>query len=461
MLDNLTKSLSLIIKKLRGQAYLTEENIQKVLREVRIALLEADVALPVVIDLISCLKKSVLGVKVTASLNPSQVLIGLVHKELTSIMGGNIDANAREISLATKPPATILAIGLQGSGKTTTVAKLAYWFSKGMYRKNGHKIGRKRVLAVSTDTHRPAAIDQLRQLINQVGCDFFESNINQDACQIALNAQNYARLHHYEVLLIDTAGRLTIDHSMMNELSILSELTKPIETLLVVDAMQGQDAINTAKGFSKKLPITGVILSKIDSDSRGGAAISVVYTIEKPLKFTGISEKIDGLELFHPERMARQILGMGDIVSLVEQAEESISFEESKEIARKIKSGNNFNLNDFQDQLNQVRKLGSFSSLLSKLPTNIQQGIGENQKGEAEKFIRRSTAILSSMTKKERKTPEIIKAARKRRIASGSGTSIQSVNQLLSQFEQTKSLMKKFNKNGIRKIMSLISSKTM
>ncbi len=457
MFNDLTKRFSSIVKKLRGEAYLTEENIRNVIRDVRVALLEADVALPVVTALVERLKKIGIGKKVIDSLNPSQMLIGLVHKELVSVMSINPENKyGHEISLAMKPPAVILMVGLQGAGKTTTIAKLSYWFSKGMHTSNGRKTGKKRILAASTDIYRPAAIDQLKYLIKESGCDFFDNYINQDPCQIALNALKHASLYHYDVLLLDTAGRTTIDHKMMDELSNLHNLVKPIETFLVVDAMQGQDSINTAKGFSEKLDVTGVVLTKLDSDSRGGSAISVLHTVGSPLKFVGISEKLDGLELFYPDRMANRILGMGDIISLVEKAEENL--DSSKSMIEKIKSNGYFDLDDFSNQLNQIKKLGSISSLFSKLPAHFKRGSGQQiEQDQAEKWIRCSNAILCSMTKEEKKTPSLIKFSRKKRIALGSGTSVQHVNQLLNQFEQMSGMMRKIKKGGLKKMLRLLN----
>ncbi|UOF93780.1 MAG: signal recognition particle protein [Bordetella sp.] len=457
MFDNLTNRLSHIFKKLSGQAYLTESNIQNMLREVRIALLEADVALPVVSNFISNLKKTAVGVKVLGSLNPSQTLVGLVHKELTVLMGGDLGKYAHEISLTTKPPAVILMVGLQGTGKTTTAAKLAFWLSNGLHKIKDQKIGKKKVLVASTDIYRPAAIDQLKILIEKSKTDFFQSYTNQNPKQIAINALHYAQSHYYDILIIDTAGRLTVDELMMKEISDISNLIKPIEVLLVVDAMQGQSALDTAKSFYKSLSLTGVILTKLDSDSRGGAALSVFEAINKPLKFVGISEKLDGLELFYPDRMAQRILGMGDILSLVERTQEKIDIEQAKTLTLQIKSNENFTLNNFRDQLLQIGKLGSINSLFEKLPFNFQKNIGTLQNDQTEKWLRHSKAILDSMTLQERNNSNLIKSSRKRRIASGSGVSIQDVNRLLNQFEQTKDLMKKMKKGGIGKMMKFMS----
>jgi len=453
MFDNLTNRLSRAMKTLRGEARLTEANTQEMLREVRMALLEADVSLPVVREFVAKVKESALGTDVAGSLNPGQALVGVVHKELTAVMGGDLGADASELDLTTTPPAIILMAGLQGAGKTTTTGKLARLLVTGELIQNGRKIPKKKVLVVSVDVYRPAAIEQLRTVAGQVGADFFPSAADQKPRDIALAAVDHARKHHYEVLIVDTAGRLGVDEAMMQEISMLHGLIKPIETLFVVDAMQGQDAVNVAKAFGEALPLTGVVLTKLDGDARGGAALSVRHVTGKPLKFIGTSEKLDGLEVFHPERMAQRVLGMGDIVSLVEQAQRNIDIAEAQKLASKIKTGDRFDLNDFREQLQQVKKMGDMSSLMEKLPAQFAQAAGQIQGGQAEKQLRRTEGILNSMTPLERSKPELLKATRKRRIAAGAGVPVQEVNKLLKQFEQMQGMMKQFKKGGMGKMM--------
>ncbi|WP_442593240.1 signal recognition particle protein [Parapusillimonas sp. JC17] len=453
MLDNLTQRLSRVVKTMRGEARLTEANTQDMLREVRMALLEADVALPVVRDFVARVKESALGQDVVGSLNPGQALVGIVHKELTALMGGDLGDAASELSLATQPPAVILMAGLQGAGKTTTTGKLAKWLSEGSHIQNGRKTGKKKVLVVSADVYRPAAIEQLKTVAAQVNVDFLPSDATQKPEHIAQAALDHARRHHYDVLIVDTAGRLGIDEAMMREIRALHDLLKPIETLFVVDAMQGQDAVNVARAFADALPLTGVVLTKLDGDARGGAALSVRHVTGKPLKFVGLSEKLDGLEPFHPERMAQRVLGMGDIVSLVEQAQRNIDVAEAEKLAAKIKSGDRFDLNDFREQLLQVKKMGDMGSLLEKLPAQFAQAANQLQGGQAEKQLRRSEGILNSMTPAERAKPELLKASRKRRIAAGAGVPVQEVNRLLSQFDQMQGMMKQMKKGGMAKMM--------
>ncbi|TAL83602.1 MAG: signal recognition particle protein [Candidimonas sp.] len=453
MLDNLTQRLSRVVKTMRGQARLTEANTQEMLREVRMALLEADVALPVVRDFVSRVKERALGQEVVGSLNPGQALVGVVHKELTALMGGEQSAQESELSLATQPPAVILMAGLQGAGKTTTTGKLAKWLSEGGHVQNGRKTGKKKVLVVSADVYRPAAIEQLKTVAGQAQVDFLPSDASQKPEDIARAALEYAKLHHHEVLIVDTAGRLGIDEAMMREIRALHDLLNPIETLFVVDAMQGQDAVNVAKAFADALPLTGVVLTKLDGDARGGAALSVRQVTGKPLKFVGVSEKLDGLEPFYPERMAQRVLGMGDIVSLVEQAHKNVDIAEAQKLAAKIKSGNRFDLNDFRDQLQQVKKMGDMGSLLEKLPAQFAQAASQMQGGQAEKQLRRSEGILNSMTPAERSKPEVLKATRKRRIAAGAGVPVQEVNRLLAQFDQMQGMMKQMKKGGMAKMM--------
>lgn len=453
MFDNLTNRLTRAMKTLRGEARLTEANTQEMLREVRMALLEADVSLPVVREFVARVKERALGEDVTGSLSPGQALVGVVHKELTAVMGGDLGEDASELDLATTPPAIILMAGLQGAGKTTTTGKLARLLVSGELIQQGRKIPKKKVLVVSVDVYRPAAIEQLRTVAGQVGADFFPSSADQKPRDIALAAVDHARKHHYEVLIVDTAGRLGVDEAMMQEISMLHGLIKPVETLFVVDAMQGQDAVNVAKAFGEALPLTGVVLTKLDGDARGGAALSVRHVTGKPLKFIGMSEKLDGLEVFHPERMAQRVLGMGDIVSLVEQAQRNIDIAEAQKLASKIKTGDRFDLNDFRDQLQQVKKMGDMSSLMEKLPAQFAQAAGQIQGGQAEKQLRRTEGILNSMTPQERSKPELLKATRKRRIAAGAGVPVQEVNKLLKQFEQMQGMMKQFKKGGMGKMM--------
>ncbi len=440
MLDNLTQRLAKVVKTLRGQARLTDDNIQEMLREVRLALLEADVALPVVKDFIARVKEKAVGHEVVGSLTPGQALVGVVHRELTELMGGAHTG----LNLATQPPAVILMAGLQGAGKTTSTGKL------GKLLKERHK---KKVLAVSCDVYRPAAIEQLKAVSAQAGIEFFPSSAGQKPADIALAALDYAKKHYHDVLLVDSAGRLAIDAAMMAEITELEALLKPIETLFVVDAMLGQDAVNTAKAFNEALPLTGVILTKLDGDARGGAALSVRHVTGKPLKYAGIGEKLTGLEEFHPERMAARILGMGDIVGLVEEAQRTVDQDKAADFVRKMKSGKGFDLNDFKAQIGQMRNMGGLSGLLEKLPAQFAQAAQQAGGAVEDKTIRRLEGIIDSMTPAERIRPEIIKASRKRRIATGSGVAVQEVNRLLGQFEQTQKMMKQFSKGGMQKLM--------
>ncbi|WP_114649879.1 signal recognition particle protein [Pseudothauera hydrothermalis] len=440
MLDNLTQRLSKVVKSLRGQARLTEDNIQDALREVRMALLEADVALPVVKDFIARVKEKAIGQEVIGSLSPGQALVGVVHDELKALMGGSHSG----LNLATQPPAVILMAGLQGAGKTTTTGKLGKLLAERM---------KKKVLAVSTDVYRPAAIDQLKAVAGQAGIEFFASTPDQKPVDIALAALDYARRHYFDVLLVDTAGRLAIDEAMMAEIQGLHAALKPVETLFVVDAMLGQDAVNTARAFNDALPLTGVVLTKLDGDARGGAALSVRHVTGKPLKFAGVGEKLSGLEEFHPERMASRILGMGDILGLVEEARRGVDEEKARAFAKKLKSGKGFDLNDFKEQIGQVRGMGGIGAMLDKLPAQFAQAAGKLQGGVEEKMIARIEGIINSMTPQERAKPEIIKASRKRRIAAGAGVTVQEVNRLLNQFEQTQKMMKQFSKGGMQKML--------
>jgi signal recognition particle subunit SRP54 len=440
MLDNLTQRLSRVVKTLRGQARLNEDNIQEALREVRMALLEADVALPVVKDFIAKVKEKAVGQEVIGSLTPGQALVGVVHDELRSLMGGAHQG----LNLAAQPPAVVLMAGLQGAGKTTTTGKLARLLREDQ---------KKKVLTVSADVYRPAAIEQLKTVAAQAGADFFPSTTDQRPVDIALAALDFARKHHHDVLLVDTAGRLAIDAAMMEEIRALHAALDPIETLFVVDAMLGQDAVNTARAFNEVLPLTGIVLTKLDGDSRGGAALSVRHATGKPLKFAGVGEKLTGLEPFHPDRMASRILGMGDILGLVEDARRRVDEDQAVELAQKLKSGKGFDLNDFKAQIGQMRKMGGISSLLDKLPAQFAQAAGQLQGGVEEKAIARVEGIINSMTPQERARPDILKASRKRRIAAGAGASVQEVNRLLNQFEQTQKVMKQFAKGGVGKMM--------
>jgi signal recognition particle subunit SRP54 len=434
MLDGLTNRLSGVIKTLRGHARLTETNVQEALREVRVALLEADVALPVVRDFIARVKEKALGQEVVGSLTPGQALVGVVHEELTALMGGENAA----LDLATVPPATILMAGLQGAGKTTTCGKLAKLL----------KEQKKKVLMVSCDVYRPAAIAQLETLARQVGVDFFASSPDQKPADIARAAQDWARRHYQDVLIVDTAGRLAVDEAMMLEIRELHAAVNPIETLFIVDAMQGQDAVNTAKAFAASLPLTGVVLTKLDGDSRGGAALSVTQVTGAPIKFAGVGEKLSGLEPFHPERMASRILGMGDVLSLIEDARREIDVDEAEKLARKVKSGKGFDLEDFRSQMLQMKKMGGLSALMDKLPAQLSQAAQAGGAQLDDKLIKRTVGIVDSMTRLERTRPELIKASRKRRIATGAGVSVQEVNRLLNQFEQMQKMMKMMSKGG-------------
>ncbi len=438
MLDNLTQRLSRVVKELRGQARLTDANIQDALREVRLALLEADVALPVVREFINGVREKAIGAEVADSLTPGQALIGVVHRELAALMGGA----AAPLSFATQPPAVILLAGLQGTGKTTTAAKLARLIRTAQ---------KKKVLLVSADVYRPAAIEQLRMLATQVGADFFPSSADQQPVAIAEAALDWARRHYHDVLIVDTAGRLAVDDAMMAEITALHAAVKPIETLFIVDAMQGQDAVNTARAFRDALPLTGVVLTKLDGDSRGGAALSVRQVTGAPIKFAGMSEKVDGLEVFHPERMAARILGMGDVLSLIEDAQKSVDLVAAEKLAKKVKSGKGFDLTDFQAQIGQMRKMGGVAGMLDKLPAELARAAQGATMDDRK--IGRLEGIINSMTPQERAKPELLKASRKRRIAAGAGVSVQEVNQLLNQFEQTQKMMKMVSKGGMQKML--------
>ena len=443
MLDNLSNRFSQISKNLRGQARLSEDNIKDALREVRMALLEADVALPVVKQFVADVKERAVGQEITDSLTPGQAFIGVVNQALTELMGKENSS----LNLAAVPPAVILMAGLQGAGKTTTVGKLSHLL------KAEH--AKKKILVVSADVYRPAAIEQLKLLAGQVGVDFFPSDISQQPVAIAAAALDYAKKHFYDVLMVDPAGRLAIDEMMMAEIKAVHATINPVETLFVVDAMQGQDAVNTAQAFNEALPLTGVILTKMDGDSRGGAALSVRHITGKPIKFIGVGEKITGLEPFHPDRLASRILGMGDVLSLIEDVQKGIDEETAQQMAKKLHKGKGFDLNDFKAQIQQMRNMGGIESIMSKLPGDMGQMAKQVPEGTAEKAMGQVEAIINSMTAKERANPALIKASRKRRIALGSGTSVQEVNKMLKQFEQSQKMMKSLTKGGMGKLMRM------
>jgi len=452
MLENLTDRLGRVVKSIRGQARLTESNTAEMLREIRLALLEADVALPVIKDLLANIKQKALGEEVVSSLTPGQALVGIVKDELAQIMHGGSsgrDGVAGQLNLATQPPAVILMAGLQGAGKTTTVAKLAKWLIRTQ---------KKKVLTVSCDIYRPAAIEQLKMVTDQAGADWFSSEASQKPVDIAINAIDWAKRHYYDILLVDTAGRLGIDEAMMQEVSALHAAVKPIETLFVVDAMQGQDAVNTAKAFHAALPLTGVILTKLDGDSRGGAALSIRHITGVPLKFIGVSEKLDGLDPFDADRMAGRILGMGDILALVEEAHKTVDLKAAEKLVAKIKKGG-FDLSDFRNQITQMQNMGGIANLMDKLPAHMAQAAAKTDMGAAEKNIRRMQGMIDSMTPQERAKPEILKASRKRRIAAGSGVQVQEINRMIAQFEQMQTMMKQFSGGKMARMMGSMAAK--
>jgi signal recognition particle subunit SRP54 len=439
MLENLTERLQSVIKTIRGQSRFSEENISDAMREVRIALIEADVALPAVKYFIDRVKEKALGSEVLTSVTPGQAIIKIVQDELTSLMGNeNVG-----LELSTKPPAVILMAGLQGSGKTTTVAKLAKILLD----------QKKKVLVASADVYRPAAIDQLKTLAAGLNVECFDSSPQDKPIKIASATLEYAKKYFFDVVIFDTAGRLGIDEVMMKEIKQLHKTLMPIETLFVVDAMQGQDAVNTAKSFGEALPLTGVVLTKLDGDSRGGAALSVRYITDKPIKYIGVSEKTNGLEAFHPERMASRILGMGDIVGLVEEAQKNVDSKEAEKLAEKVKSGKNFDLDDFKNQIAQMKKMGGVGAMMDKMPSQISGAASKINTEDGDKSLVQIEAIINSMTYQEKKHPDVIKAKRKIRIANGSGVKVQDVNRLLKQFEEMQKMMKMFSKGGIGKMM--------
>ncbi len=444
MASSLTDRLSKLVKTMRGQARITEDNVQDMLREIRMALLEADVALPVVRDFIARVKERALGAEVAGSLSPGQALVGIVNRELAATMGEGVS----DLNLAAQPPVVVLMAGLQGAGKTTTTAKLA----KYLIEKR-----KKKVLTVSADVYRPAAIEQLKLVTRQAGAEWFPSSANDTPLAIARGALDYARKHYIDVLLVDTAGRLAIDETLMREITELHAALKPTETLFVVDAMQGQDAINTAKAFKEALPLTGIVLTKLDGDARGGAALSVRGITGAPIKFAGISEKLDGLELFDAQRHAGRVLGMGDIVGLVEEVQKGVDMAAAQKLAAKVKSGDGFDLNDFLSQLSQMKNMGGLAGLMDKLPAQLTGGktpkLGAADMDRAERDVRRMEGIICSMTPLERRKPELLKATRKRRIAAGAGVQVQEVNRLLNQYEQMRDMMKKMKGGGMMKMM--------
>ncbi len=439
MFDGLSDRLGRTLKNVRGQGRLTEDNIKDALREVRMALLEADVALPVVREFIGRVKARAVGKEVLLSLTPGQAFIKIVSDELTTTMGEACE----QLNLSTQPPAVILMVGLQGAGKTTTVAKLARFLKQKQ---------KKSVMVVSADVYRPAAIEQLKALAGEVEAEFFPSDPSQKPVKIAKAAIKHAKKQHVDVLIIDTAGRLHVDHEMMNEIKEVHAVVEPIETLFVVDSMTGQDAANTAKTFNDTLPLTGVVLTKTDGDARGGAALSIRQITGKPIKFLGVGEKNEALELFHPDRVASRILGMGDVLTLVEEAEGKIDRDKAERLAKKMKKGKGFDLADYRDQLQQMKSMGGVAGLMDKIPglSNISQ----EAKGQIDdKQFDRVEAMINSMTPHERARPDIIKASRKRRIATGSGVQVQELNRMLKQFTQMQKMMKKMAKGGMGKMM--------
>ena len=439
MFSNLSDRLSESLKKISGRGRLTEDNIKDTLREVRMALLEADVALPVVREFVKAVKERAVGEEVGKSLTPGQVFVKIVQSELEKAMG---DKN-EDLNLAAQPPAVVMMAGLQGAGKTTSVGKLAKFLKEKK---------KKSVLVVSADVYRPAAIKQLETLASEVEVEFFPSSVDQKPIDIVNGAIEHAKKKFFDVLLVDTAGRLAIDEAMMDEIKELHAAINPVETLFVVDAMTGQDAANTAKAFNEALPLTGVILTKADGDARGGAALSIRHITGKPIKFIGMGEKTDALDPFHPERIASRILGMGDVLSLVEQIESKIDKDKAEKVAKKVMKGKGFDLEDFRDQLTQMRSMGGMSSLMDKMP-----GMGkipDSVKGQVnDKQFIQMEAIINSMTPKERAHPDLLKGSRKRRIAAGSGTQVQDVNRLLKQFTQMQKMMKKMKGGGLMKMM--------
>jgi signal recognition particle subunit SRP54 len=445
MFDNLSDRLSKTFKAIRGQGRLTEANVKDALRDVRRALLEADVALPVVKQFIEKVQERAIGQEVSTSLNPGQAFIKIVREQLAEVMG----VEAEPLNFNVEPPAVIMVAGLQGAGKTTSVAKLAKLLKER---------DKKKVMLVSADVYRPAAIKQLETLAEQVDVLFFPSSADQDPVQIAKNAHAEAKKQFVDVLILDTAGRLHIDAEMMEEIQHLHQSIKPCETLFVVDSMTGQDAANTAKAFNDALPLTGVILTKTDGDARGGAALSIREITGKPIKFIGSGEKVDALETFHPDRMAGRILGMGDVLSLIEDAESKIDQKKAEKFAQKIQKSGAFDLEDFLEQLQQIQNMGGVGGLMGKLP-GMSQMKDQISGDVAEKEFKRLEAMIHSMTRQERRFPAVIKGSRKRRIAMGSGTTVPDVNRLLKQFTQMQKMMKKVSKGGMKNMMRGLAGK--
>lgn len=444
MFENLTSRLSRVLDSIRGQGRLTEDQVAAAARELRMALLEADVALPVVKDFIDKVKARALGAEILQSLSPGQQFLKIVQQELTETLGGT----AEPLNLRQQPPAIILMAGLQGSGKTTTTGKLALWL----------KEQKKSVLVVSADIYRPAAIEQLRIVAANVGVDWFPSEAGQQPVAIAQAALAQAKKQYADVLIVDTAGRTTVDEEMMKEIAEIHGALNPVETLFVVDSMTGQDAAKTAKAFADVLPLTGVVLTKVDGDSRGGAALSVRQVTGRPIKFLGVGEKSDRLEVFHPDRIANRIIGQGDVLGLIEETARKVDQEKAQKLAEKLKKNKGFDLADFREQMLQMQDMGSMESLLDKLPGGAQMQ-AQLKNVDAGKQIRRSIAIINSMTPQERRFPDLIKASRKRRIAAGAGLEVQQVNQLLRQYETTKDMMKKFTGGGMAKMMRAMAGK--
>jgi len=445
MFDRLTERLSQAVANLTGKGRLTEENITDALRQVRMALIEADVALPVIKSLIDAVKPRAVGAEVQKSLTPGQVFIKILHDELVTLMGPPAD----RLDLRHEPPVTVLLAGLQGAGKTTTAAKLA---------KRLKESEKKRVLLASVDVYRPAAILQLERLAEQIGVGFVKTD-SQDPLQICAQAQEAARNANVDVLIIDTAGRLHVDDEMMSEIKKIDQKVQPHQRLFVVDAMAGQDALNSAKAFHEALDLTGIILSKADGDSRGGAALSVRYLTGRPILFLGVGEKVEALEPFYPDRLASRILGMGDVVSLVEQVQKDLDHQKAAQLAEKLTKGKSFDFNDLKEQMQQIQKMGGVAGLLDKMPAQLSRAANQQAAGMDESSVKRQIAIIDSMTKKERRRPDLLDGSRKRRIANGAGVQVQDVNRLLKQFLQMQSMMKQFSKGGLKNMMRMLGGK--
>jgi signal recognition particle subunit SRP54 len=446
MFDKLTERLSLAVESLRGRGRLTEDNIADTLRQVRMALLEADVAVPVVKSFVDAVKSRAVGAEVEKSLTPGQVFIKILHDELVTVMG----EPARGLNLRAAPPVVVLLAGLQGAGKTTTAAKLA---------KTLMEQQKKRVLLVSTDVYRPAAITQLQRLAEQIGAGFVPSSADQDPVAIARGALEQAKRGLWDVLIVDTAGRLHVDDDMMREVQAIDREVQPHERLFVVDSMAGQDAVNSARAFNAALDLTGVILTKADGDARGGAALSVRQVTGKPILFLGVGEKVDALELFHPERVASRILGMGDVLSLVEEVQAKVDKEKAEKLAQKLSKGKGFDFTDLREQLQQMQQMGGLAGMLDKLPAQFQQAAAKQPGAMDDKLVRRQIAMINSMTPRERRKPDLIDGSRKRRIAQGAGVQVQDVNRLLKQFLQMQKVMKQFSKGGMRGMLRTLGGR--